>query len=75
MPPISVPGVMRVWVGEWVTGFLCLLPLFACAAGAQAKPTAASPTLAGREPPGGLFGPYLVVTIERLVAQGEVQRG
>jgi putative transposase len=39
MPPISVPGVMRVGVGERVTGFLCLLPLLAaCAAGAQAQP-------------------------------------
>jgi hypothetical protein len=29
---------MRVWVGERVMGFLCLLRLFACAAEAEAQP-------------------------------------
>ena len=37
LPPISGPGVTRVWVGERVTLFPCLL-VFACAAGAQAQP-------------------------------------
>jgi len=38
LPPFFVPGVMRVGVGERLTGFLGLLPflLSACAAGAQA---------------------------------------